>query len=205
MEISYEIFYGCFCFFFYYIYTQMEMELLDEDIRLWSAGRETNIRLLLSTLHPVIDIFSNLAVTYFIYIYILQCFDKWMNADSVARQWLVCNPTNKACRKLTSQKSSSESKAMSPPWQVTTKRSYAPTEICCREGLFHPAGKFLTWLEPRQEEDTATKSFQDNGLVYICCYFMNTSFKNTENLNIILVSECGYRMHGLLSFPKIFV
>jgi len=33
---------------------------------------------------------------------------------------------------------------------------------------------------------------------------MNTSFKNTENLNIILVSECGYRMHGLLSFPKIF-
>ena len=47
-----------------------QMELLDEDIRLWSAGRETNIRLLLSTLHPVIDIFSNLAVTYFIYIYI---------------------------------------------------------------------------------------------------------------------------------------
>jgi hypothetical protein len=38
--------------------------------RLWSAGRETNIRLLLSTLHLVIDIFSNLAVTYFIYIYI---------------------------------------------------------------------------------------------------------------------------------------
>ncbi|XP_011011310.1 PREDICTED: uncharacterized protein LOC105115924, partial [Populus euphratica] len=50
--------------------TKMEIELLDEDIRLWSAGRETNIRLLLSTLHPIL-----------------------------ARQWLVCNPTNKPCRK----------------------------------------------------------------------------------------------------------
>jgi hypothetical protein len=35
---------------------QMEMELLDEDIRLWSAGKETNIRLLLSTLHHVYSI-----------------------------------------------------------------------------------------------------------------------------------------------------
>lgn len=33
--------------------TQMEMELLDENISLWSAGKETNIRLLLSTLHYV--------------------------------------------------------------------------------------------------------------------------------------------------------
>lgn len=32
---------------------QMEMELLDENIRMWSAGKETNIRLLLSTLHHV--------------------------------------------------------------------------------------------------------------------------------------------------------
>ncbi|XP_037493381.1 auxilin-related protein 2 [Jatropha curcas] len=32
----------------------MEMELLDEDIRLWSAGKETNIRLLLSTLHHIL-------------------------------------------------------------------------------------------------------------------------------------------------------
>ncbi|KAF9672521.1 hypothetical protein SADUNF_Sadunf11G0050900 [Salix dunnii] len=32
----------------------MAMELLDEDIRLWSAGKETNIRLLLSTLHHIL-------------------------------------------------------------------------------------------------------------------------------------------------------
>ncbi|KAJ9153143.1 hypothetical protein P3X46_026618 [Hevea brasiliensis] len=32
----------------------MELELLDEDIRLWSAGKETNIRLLLSTLHHIL-------------------------------------------------------------------------------------------------------------------------------------------------------
>lgn len=32
----------------------MEMELLDEEIRLWSAGKETNIRLLLSALHHVL-------------------------------------------------------------------------------------------------------------------------------------------------------
>ncbi|EEF29403.1 uncharacterized protein LOC8276583 isoform X2 [Ricinus communis] len=32
----------------------MGMELLDEDIRLWSAGKETNIRLLLSTLHHIL-------------------------------------------------------------------------------------------------------------------------------------------------------
>ncbi|CAK7350169.1 unnamed protein product [Dovyalis caffra] len=32
----------------------MEMELLDEDISLWSAGKETNIRLLLSTLHHIL-------------------------------------------------------------------------------------------------------------------------------------------------------
>lgn len=32
---------------------QMEMDLLDEDVRLWSSGKEANIRLLLSTLHHV--------------------------------------------------------------------------------------------------------------------------------------------------------
>ncbi|OAY25192.1 putative tyrosine-protein phosphatase auxilin isoform X2 [Manihot esculenta] len=32
----------------------MELELLDEDIQLWSAGKETNIRLLLSTLHHIL-------------------------------------------------------------------------------------------------------------------------------------------------------
>ncbi|KAG5235157.1 tyrosine-protein phosphatase auxilin [Salix suchowensis] len=32
----------------------MAMELMDEDIRLWSAGKETNIRLLLSTLHHIL-------------------------------------------------------------------------------------------------------------------------------------------------------
>ncbi|OAY29190.1 auxilin-related protein 2 isoform X2 [Manihot esculenta] len=32
----------------------MELELLDEDVRLWSAGKETNIRLLLSTLHHIL-------------------------------------------------------------------------------------------------------------------------------------------------------
>ncbi|KAF8369776.1 hypothetical protein HHK36_032197 [Tetracentron sinense] len=32
----------------------MEMEQLEEDIRLWSAGKEANIRLLLSTLHHVL-------------------------------------------------------------------------------------------------------------------------------------------------------
>ncbi|KAM1153962.1 hypothetical protein ACFX2I_036332 [Malus domestica] len=32
----------------------MELELLDEDIRLWSAGKESNIRMLLSTLHHVV-------------------------------------------------------------------------------------------------------------------------------------------------------
>lgn len=49
----------------YYVYTnfdtsalfrqilQIETELLDEEIRLWSAGKETNIRLLLSALHHV--------------------------------------------------------------------------------------------------------------------------------------------------------
>ena len=31
----------------------MEIELLDEDVRLWSSGKEANIRLLLSTLHHV--------------------------------------------------------------------------------------------------------------------------------------------------------
>ncbi|KAA8519439.1 hypothetical protein F0562_013686 [Nyssa sinensis] len=33
---------------------QMEMELLDENIRLWSVGKEANIRLLLSTLHHIL-------------------------------------------------------------------------------------------------------------------------------------------------------
>lgn len=31
----------------------MEVELLDECIRLWSAGKETNIKILLSKLHHV--------------------------------------------------------------------------------------------------------------------------------------------------------
>ncbi|KAK9064317.1 hypothetical protein SSX86_015697 [Deinandra increscens subsp. villosa] len=33
---------------------QMELELLDEDIKLWSEGKESNIRLLLSTLHHIL-------------------------------------------------------------------------------------------------------------------------------------------------------
>ncbi|XP_076897401.1 uncharacterized protein LOC143550675 [Bidens hawaiensis] len=33
---------------------QMELELLDEDIKLWSDGKETNIRLLLATLHHIL-------------------------------------------------------------------------------------------------------------------------------------------------------
>ncbi|CAH9076430.1 unnamed protein product [Cuscuta epithymum] len=33
---------------------QMEMELLDEKIRLWSTGKEADIRLLLSTLHRIV-------------------------------------------------------------------------------------------------------------------------------------------------------
>ncbi|MFS7931534.1 putative Chaperone J-domain superfamily [Helianthus anomalus] len=33
---------------------QMELELLDEDIKLWSDGKEQNIRLLLSTLHHIL-------------------------------------------------------------------------------------------------------------------------------------------------------
>lgn len=33
---------------------QMELELLDEDIKLWSDGKESNIRLLLSTLHHIL-------------------------------------------------------------------------------------------------------------------------------------------------------
>ncbi|XP_038723260.1 uncharacterized protein LOC120015107 [Tripterygium wilfordii] len=33
---------------------QMEMDLLDEDVRLWSAGKETNIQSLLSTLHHIL-------------------------------------------------------------------------------------------------------------------------------------------------------
>ncbi|KAL7592314.1 uncharacterized protein LOC111880684 [Lactuca sativa] len=33
---------------------QMELELLDEDIKLWSDGKEPNIRLLLSTLHHIL-------------------------------------------------------------------------------------------------------------------------------------------------------
>ncbi|KAJ6402750.1 hypothetical protein OIU84_014785 [Salix udensis] len=53
-----------------HLMSKMETERLDEDIRLWSAGRETKIRQLLSTLHPVMDIFSNLAIAYFIHIYI---------------------------------------------------------------------------------------------------------------------------------------
>ncbi|XP_024156650.1 auxilin-related protein 2-like [Rosa chinensis] len=32
----------------------MELEFLDEDIRLWSAGKELNIRMLLSTLHQIL-------------------------------------------------------------------------------------------------------------------------------------------------------
>lgn len=32
---------------------QMEMEMKDEEIRIWLTGKETNIRLLLSTLHHV--------------------------------------------------------------------------------------------------------------------------------------------------------
>lgn len=35
------------------IYIQIEMEQVDEDIRSWSAGKENNICLLLSTLHQV--------------------------------------------------------------------------------------------------------------------------------------------------------
>ncbi|XP_057996954.1 uncharacterized protein LOC110651319 isoform X2 [Hevea brasiliensis] len=33
---------------------QIELKLLDEDVRLWSEGKETNIRLLLSTLHHIL-------------------------------------------------------------------------------------------------------------------------------------------------------
>ncbi|KAK1420367.1 hypothetical protein QVD17_21900 [Tagetes erecta] len=33
---------------------QMELELLDEDVKLWSDGKERNIRLLLSTLHHIL-------------------------------------------------------------------------------------------------------------------------------------------------------
>lgn len=33
---------------------QMELELLDEDIKLWSEGKEANVRLLLSTLHHIL-------------------------------------------------------------------------------------------------------------------------------------------------------
>ncbi|KAL8228753.1 hypothetical protein R6Q57_013656 [Mikania cordata] len=33
---------------------QMELDLLDEDIKLWSDGKESNIRLLLSTLHHIL-------------------------------------------------------------------------------------------------------------------------------------------------------
>ncbi|XP_076921503.1 J domain-containing protein required for chloroplast accumulation response 1-like [Bidens hawaiensis] len=33
---------------------QMELELLDEDIKLWSDGKELNIRLLLATLHHIL-------------------------------------------------------------------------------------------------------------------------------------------------------
>ncbi|KAL6198137.1 hypothetical protein ACLB2K_027929 [Fragaria x ananassa] len=33
---------------------EMELEFLDEDIRLWSAGKESNIRMLLSTLHQIL-------------------------------------------------------------------------------------------------------------------------------------------------------
>lgn len=33
---------------------QMEVELLDEDIKLWSDGKEANVRLLLSTLHHIL-------------------------------------------------------------------------------------------------------------------------------------------------------
>lgn len=32
---------------------QMEMEMKDEEIRIWLTGKETNIRLLMSTLHHV--------------------------------------------------------------------------------------------------------------------------------------------------------
>ncbi|XP_065878887.1 uncharacterized protein [Euphorbia lathyris] len=32
----------------------MELQILDEEIRLWSAGKETNIRMLLSTLHHIL-------------------------------------------------------------------------------------------------------------------------------------------------------
>ncbi|XP_068325044.1 uncharacterized protein [Pyrus communis] len=32
----------------------LELELLDEDIRLWSSGKESNIRMLLSTLHHIV-------------------------------------------------------------------------------------------------------------------------------------------------------
>lgn len=32
----------------------MELELLDEDVRLWSAGKESNIRMLLSSLHQIL-------------------------------------------------------------------------------------------------------------------------------------------------------
>ncbi|XP_023543314.1 putative tyrosine-protein phosphatase auxilin isoform X2 [Cucurbita pepo subsp. pepo] len=34
--------------------SEMEMEDIDEDIKLWSSGKETNIRLLLSTLHHIL-------------------------------------------------------------------------------------------------------------------------------------------------------
>ncbi|GKD54165.1 auxilin-related protein 2, partial [Tanacetum coccineum] len=33
---------------------EMELELLDEDIKLWSDGKEANVRLLLSTLHHIL-------------------------------------------------------------------------------------------------------------------------------------------------------
>lgn len=124
---------------------QMELELLDEDIQLWSAGKETNIRLLLSTLHHVISpIFSCVCWDLSVWGCSWNCMWKIillaLNSDSLAQQRVACNPSNQPYWKLTCKEGLSESKVVSPPRQIATKRGYTTTKVRCRKGLLHPPG-----------------------------------------------------------------
>lgn len=136
---------------------QMEMEDIDEDIKLWSSGKETNIRLLLSTLHHVriLNWHQNLYEMYSHVFWILQWHKVDMlidivlltnDSDSMAQEWLACNSTYKPYGGFTSEESLSESKIMPPPGQTATERSNRHAKICSWKSFYYSPGN--SFFEP---------------------------------------------------------
>lgn len=139
------------------------MEDIDEDIKLWSSGKETNIRLLLSTLHHVrnflLTSWSHPPPHAFSYFWTLQWhkIDMLINtivlftndSDSMAEEWLACNTTYNHYGGFTGEESLSEGKIMSPPRQAAAERSYRHAKICGWKGFHYPPGNsFFVISEP---------------------------------------------------------